>query len=88
MNLLDVGYDRSMSNQPESDLNEVIARLRAELKQLRNREEHIIQVLSSDQEFHGLSVLGGIKAILKRLHEEQGKVRDLEDELRKVTLRR
>ncbi len=72
-----------MSKHPETDLEEVIVRLRNELSRIIARENNIKRLISSDAEFDGLTVIGGITTILKRLHEEQDKNRELETELRK-----
>jgi len=72
---------------PDTDLNEVVDRLRAELKLIIEREETVIRTITSDPEFAGLTAVGGIQTILRRLHEEQEKVRKLEAELRKHILK-
>jgi hypothetical protein len=55
-----------MSKQPEPDLNEVIERLRAELQHERDVIQQVKLALSSSREFDGLSVVGGVKAVLKK----------------------
>lgn len=63
------------------DYEEVIERLLAEQRQTREVLNQIEMVYRTSPEFDGLSLVGGIKAIIKRYHEEQDKVRKLEKEL-------
>ena len=70
-------------SQPKSDLNEVIKRLRHELAFTRDRIAQVELVIRMDREFDGLSLIGGVKTILRRFHEEKDKNFELERELLK-----
>lgn len=76
-----------MSKFPESDLQDVITRLRAEMAQKLSALHKITQIVNSDPEFSGLSLVGGVKAILRRYREVQEKNRKLEAELQRMTFK-
>jgi hypothetical protein len=59
--------------EPEPDLNAVIDRLTKEVTQVRNVIREVEFILSSDPEFQGLPVVGGVRTILRRYKEEQAK---------------
>ena len=67
----------------EIKYEEVLVRLRAELAQSKEVKSAVEVILRSDVEFDGLSVIGGVRAILRRYYEEREKCRDLEQELKK-----
>lgn len=77
-----------MSKFPEPDLPDAITRLRAEMTQKLGALAKIEQVVNSDPEFSGLSLLGGVKAILRRYREVQEENRKLEAELMSLTFKR
>jgi hypothetical protein len=70
--------------KPAFDHEAVIARLINEQVQTKKIILQIEKTLRSDPEFDGLTALGGVKAILKRFHEEQDKARALEKELHRL----
>ena len=63
------------------DYDATIERLLAEQRQIQETLNQIKLAYSTVSEFEGLSLVGGIKAIIKRYLEEQNKVRMLEKEL-------
>lgn len=69
------------------DYEEVLSRLRAELSQSQEVRKSVELILRSDAEFDGLSVVGGVRAILRRYHEEKDRCRELEQELKKFVAR-
>jgi hypothetical protein len=77
-----------MPQHPDADPNDVLARIRAELAQNIEIVRQIKLVLSSDPEFYGLSIVGGVKAVLKRYQEERDKNFELERELKKLIVKR
>lgn len=78
----------TLYNMEPSDPNEVITRLRSELRQSISMIDEVRLALTSDKEFDGLSFVGGVKAILKAYKEEKEKTFQLEKELRSLTLNR
>jgi hypothetical protein len=76
-----------MSLHPDSDQEEIIARLRAESAIDRDLLNQIRRVLSEDSEFEGLSLVGGVRAILRRYREEKERNFKLEKELSRAIKR-
>jgi len=71
-------------DEPTYDHEAVITRLLSEQAQTRKILDNIRRTLSSDPQFEGLSGDAGVKAVLKKLHEEQDKVVSLEQELTRI----
>ena len=71
-----------MTNNP-IDFETVLQRLRDELSQTRGTLSQIQQVLRSDAEFDGLTIIGGVKALQRRYYEEKEKVFQLEQALKR-----
>lgn len=73
---------------PETNLQDVVTRLRAEMAQNLEALKKVARVVNSDPEFSGLSLIGGVKAILRRYHEVQEENRKLDAELKRLTFKR
>ena len=67
--------------QKPYDQEAVVARLIAEQAQTSRILGEIRKAISSDSEFVGLSLIGGIKTIVRRYQEERDKVVELNKEL-------
>jgi len=70
-----------MGDQPEYDRDAVIKRLLAEQSQTNRLLDEVKMVIRSDKEFDGLSLVGGVKTIIRRYREEKDKNMKLEREL-------
>ena len=66
------------------DVHEVIDRLIAEQNQTRKIINDAKRALYSDSEFDGLTLVGGIKSLLRRYREERNKVEKLNRELDQI----
>lgn len=66
------------------DKDEVIDRLLKEQRKKNNILNDIEKVLNSDPEFQGLSLVGGVKTILRRYREEKEKNFQLNKELNQI----
>ena len=67
---------------PKGDKEQsIIDRLIAEQTHSAKIFDEIKLIMSLDQEFDGLSLVGGVKAILRRFHEEEEKVKKLKKEI-------
>lgn len=74
-------YLTTMGDQPEYDRDAVIKRLLAEQSQTNRLLDEVKMVIRSDKEFDGLSLVGGVKTIIRRYREEKDKNMKLEREL-------
>ena len=70
-----------MANDPDIDRDAIIKRLIAEQSQTGQLIEQVKCAINSDPEFQGLSMVGGIKTIIRRYKEVQDKNMKLEKEL-------
>ena len=71
----------SDSKKKKYDADEVVDRMIAEQARTGNLLKEIQKVVNSTKEFEGMTILGGIKSILRRYREEQENVRKLNKEL-------
>ena len=71
----------SDSKKKKYDADEVVDRMIAEQARTGNLLKEIQKVVNSTKEFEGMTILGGIKSILRRYREEQETVRKLNKEL-------
>ena len=71
-------------SHPTTKPEEVIQRLIDENTQHAKLMNEIRLMLSSEPEFDGLTMLGGVKALLKRFRETKDKVFDLEVKNKKL----
>lgn len=65
----------------EYDRDRVNERLMAEIRQSHNLIDEARKALNQDNRFTNLTLVGGIKAVIRELHEKEEKVRKLEKEL-------
>lgn len=72
------------SSKKIEDPEDVINRLIAEVAQDKRLLEDIRRVIHSDPEFDGLSLVGGVKTILRRYREEKEASDKLRKELNKI----
>jgi hypothetical protein len=68
----------------EKDLEESLERTLAELRQIKNLVNLAKQALDSNSKFEGLTLPGGIRALLKAYQEELDKNVSLSKELEKL----
>jgi len=73
-----------MGDQPEYDRDAVIKCLLAEQSQTNRLLDEVRMVIRSDKEFDGLSLVGGVKTIIRRYREEKDKNMNLEKELKSM----
>lgn len=74
--------------RPYENPDEIIQRLISEQTQTGNILKQIRREINSCPEFEGLSLIGGIKTIIRRYKEEQSKNIDLTKELNRLIKRK
>lgn len=73
--------ENKKSDPPIENPEGIIQRLISEQNHTRNLLDEIKKELSSDSEFAGLSLVGGIRSLIRRYREEKTKVEKLNKEL-------
>jgi len=63
------------------DYDDIIQRLRAEAASNKELLRQIRRIIDSDPEFENLSLVGGVKTILRRYHEQLEENKSLNAEL-------
>jgi hypothetical protein len=75
-------------NHPPFNPEEVIQRLRDENSQLLKIMDEINLVISSNGKFDGCTTIGGVKAMMKLLHDQREAIFQLEREIQTLKNKR
>ena len=65
----------------EEDKDAIIDRLIQEARNTREQAEKVLRVLSKDARFTGLSLVGGVSALMKAFQDTEDELRELNDSI-------